>query len=228
MTASVDGVSGGTVGGSPALVGGTGRIPSPEGAVGARGGGGGGGARVSRGGRRLSRPYAVRPPLVDPASLREHPGRQVRRDDHRPLGRQPAPALGGATTDLQDAEPGEAVRRSQDPSRLLAQPLRTPDEVGVAQERAVLGVVVHRLGVPPALVGARRLGLVGAAPRDGGEGAALGGRHTASCFDPCVTGPLGWTSTFVRGLDPTRSARPHGGHARSHLFNLSTIGVPTT
>ena len=53
----------------------------------------------------------------------------------------------GAAADLQ-----HPARRRPAPSRSgvgLAQPLRAPDEVDVAEERAVLGLVVVGVGVPP-------------------------------------------------------------------------------
>ena len=66
---------------------------------------------------------------------------------------------------------------------VLAQVLRAPDEVGDAEERAVLGVVGVRVAVPPAAVGPDRGGGVrprAASPRSRGVGSGGSAAATAA------------------------------------------------
>ena len=65
-------------------------------------------------------------------------------------GGDPAGALAGAGADL---EHPAAAHVAQQPQLVLAPALGPPDEVGVTEEGAVLGVVLARLGVPPRPVG---------------------------------------------------------------------------
>ena len=69
--------------------------------------------------------------------------------------RQPARALGGAGADLEHRHP---VAHPEQVELGLGPALRPPDELAVAEEGAVLGVVVVGLAVPPGPV--RRAGLV--------------------------------------------------------------------
>ena len=75
---------------------------------------------------------------------------QVERHRVRALAPQPARARRRAGPDLQHPRPGDVAEQSRVG---LAQPLRAPDEVGVADVAAVLGQVVVGVGVPPAPAG---------------------------------------------------------------------------
>ena len=105
--------------------------------------------------RRTRRPRngsALRVGLHQPRHRRPGPGveppglLQLRRETSRryadPRPRQPAGALRRAAADLQHVR-GRPTSPSR-PAVVLAQPLRAPEQVGVAEERAVLGVVVAR------------------------------------------------------------------------------------
>ena len=77
----------------------------------------------------------------------EHPAGQVGRDDlDLALRPQPAGALAGTTTDLQDAagRPGGAPNRSSS-ARSILLPIRSPRRRG----RPVVSVIVLRLQIPP-------------------------------------------------------------------------------
>ena len=67
---------------------------------------------------------------------RRRPGRRSQREHWR-----------RAAADLEHPAAGDVAEQARVG---LAQPLRAPDEVGVAEEVAVLGLVVVGLGVPPA------------------------------------------------------------------------------
>ena len=87
------------------------------------------------------------------ARVPQHPGREVeRRPARAPWRREPARARRRPAADLQHPPPGDVAEQR---GVGLAQALRAPDEVGVAEEVAVLGVVVVGVGVPPARGSAR-------------------------------------------------------------------------
>ena len=125
--------------------------------------------------------------------VREHPGRQIERDHGGARIRQVAGAGRRSAADLEDAEPGD-VTEQMDVG--LAQVLRAPDQVDVAQERTVLGVVGGRVGIPPPPVGCpgnllirRAFARPGRSDRRDGRGTVrrLGRRHgtmVAPCVDP--------------------------------------------
>jgi small subunit ribosomal protein S1 len=124
---------------------------------------------------------------------------------------QPAGALRGAAPDVEHVLAGDVPEQ---PGVLLAQALGAPEQVGVAEEVAVLVLVGRRLGVPPAAVGP----------------GALGGPGVA------VTTPLGRLA-HAASLDPRRLAAPSSrapqkGAARSHpsgaLPLTSTLDSPST
>lgn len=82
--------------------------------------------------------------------------RQLQADRGSALRTQPAPALPGAAADLQDTQPGDVTEQ---PCPRLVQTLGTPDEPGIAEEAAVLGLVRVSGAVP--IVEAGSGGLVG-------------------------------------------------------------------
>ena len=106
----------------------------------------------------------------EPAGMAEHPRGQVERDRPGALRRQPSRAHCRAASDFEGAQ---STDRAEQPRVGFAQPLRAPHEIGSAEELAVQGVVVVRIGVPPAPVGANRRGRVGVAAGDA-HGVQLG------------------------------------------------------
>ena len=98
------------------------------------------------------------------AGVAQHAGRQVERDRRA----RPAPTASASTSPT--PQPTSRIAPARDVAEQvgvgLAQPLRAPDEVGVAEELAVLGLIVVGVGVPPAAVGAHgcRVASPGAAP----------------------------------------------------------------
>jgi hypothetical protein len=117
---------------------------------------------------------------VDALGGAQHAHRQVARDDADVVrARQPAGALGGTRSDLEHRHP---VAHLHQVELVLGPALGAPDELGVAEEGPVLGVVVLRLTVPPRAV--RRPRLV--TP----EGCA---QRLAAHRRPTVGGVLPWT-----------------------------------
>ena len=84
---------------------------------------------------------------VERGGVPQHPAGEVERHRPRALAAQPARARRRAAADLQHAAPGDVAEQARVG---LAQPLRAPDEVDVADVAAVLGEVVVGVGVPPA------------------------------------------------------------------------------
>jgi len=85
------------------------------------------------------------------------PDGEVEPDDGGALVDQPAATLSGATAQLQNPLPGY---RTQEMGDCLVEAFGAPDETDVAQELAVLGLVVVGGPVPVAPVRALGLGLV--------------------------------------------------------------------
>ncbi len=109
-----------------------------------------------------------------PDRVPEHPGRQVERH-HLGVARGQIPgARGRAAPDLQDARPGDVAEQSD---VAFPQVLRTPDEVSITQECAVLQVVFVGVGIPPAPVGRARCGLIGGAAARAGRSQICRGVH---------------------------------------------------
>ena len=114
---------------------------------------------VRRTAARRRRPAPAAPSMPGAAGgrpgVRQHPGGQVEGDHRRALA-----GPGTARTAPTRSRPRAPAARATSPSRCdvgFAQVLRAPDEVGVAEELAVLGVVGVGVGVPPAPVrGPRR------------------------------------------------------------------------
>ncbi len=114
---------------------------------------------------------------VEGGALAEHRRGQVGRDHAGVLASEVPGALRGTGADLED--PGAADVAEQ--ARLgLAQSLRTPHEVRVAEEAAVLRVVGACLPVPPGPVRGGGLRLVGWAPV-GAPGGGAHGIHSRAC-----------------------------------------------
>src|SRR4051812_18377398 len=94
------------------------------------------------------------------------PGRAGHRTDPRrrgaPLPGEPAAALSAAASDLEDRASADVAEEA---GRTLAQTLRTPEEVLVAEEGAVLVVVVGGLLVPPRAGRTHRLVVCRVAPQ---------------------------------------------------------------
>ncbi len=84
------------------------------------------------------------------AGVPQLPGGEVQRHHLGAAGDQPAGALRATAADLQD---GAAADLAEQPGIGLPQPLRAPQEVGVAEEGAVFGLVVVGGGVPVAAAG---------------------------------------------------------------------------
>ncbi|GAB3940644.1 hypothetical protein GCM10027614_24650 [Micromonospora vulcania] len=120
----------------------------------------------------------------------QHAGGQVEGDRPGTLGGQPAGGGRGAAAHLQHPSPGQVAEQS---GIGLAQPLRAPDEVHVAEERAVLGLVVVGVAVPPAPVGPPGLGVTDPAPG-----------HPAVVIHPLTLGP----AVALAGSGPQRPAGP--------------------
>ena len=87
--------------------------------------------------------------------MAEHAGGEVGRDGGGALGGQPSGAGGRTTSDLKHLPTAD---RAEQPGVGLAEPLRAPDEVDVAEEPAVLGLVGVGVSVPPGPVGGPGLG----------------------------------------------------------------------
>src|SRR5262249_44622901 len=87
-------------------------------------------------------------------------------ESHRPrtLAGQPARTLGRAGPDLQDVLALEVLRRAEQLGLDLVEALRAPDEAVVAEEGAVLDLVLVRVPVPPAPVGPGTLRDTGGTP----------------------------------------------------------------
>jgi len=77
----------------------------------------------------------------------QHTGGQVQRNHLGALGRKPPRRRRGAAADLDDALP---VDVAQEAGVGLAQTLRAPPELDLAEKIAVLGLVRIGVGVPPA------------------------------------------------------------------------------
>ncbi len=90
--------------------------------------------------------------------------REVQGDGAGALGGEPAGALGGAGADLQDVQALQAPLRAEEAGVGLVESLGSPDEAVVAEEGAVLALVLVGVAVPPATAGPAALG--------GGGGAA--------------------------------------------------------
>ena len=95
----------------------------------------------------------------DPATTRtghrvaQHAGRHIEGNYLRALSGEVAGTGCRAAADLEDAAAGDCTEQAD---VLLADVLRTPDEVGVTQEGAVFEVVLVGVGIPPAPVGRSR------------------------------------------------------------------------
>src|SRR4051812_33253234 len=114
----------------------------------------------------------------------QHAGGQVDADHVRALRGDPAGAGRGTATDLDDPPPPQ---RAEQARVGLAQALRAPAQVDLAEEVTVFVLVTIGVGVPPAAVRAAGLRV--------GDGTAgdprFGHVHTVRGFPP-VTGE-GWT-----------------------------------
>ena len=124
------------------------------------------------------------------------PAERSNGDRPRALPDQPARAHRGAAADLEDPPAGDVAEQV---GVVLAQVLRAPDEVGRAEEGAVLVVVGVGVGVPPAPVGPHGGRRVGGPP-----GHADGGGMPAS-----PPRPRSWANRYERAgasaeLDPYR------------------------
>lgn len=93
--------------------------------------------------------------------------REVERDRPRAPRREPTRTLSGPGPDLQHPASPEPGDRTEQPGLLLVQALRAPDEPVVAEESAVLVLVLVRVAVPPAPTGPVALVVPGAASGSG-------------------------------------------------------------
>lgn len=103
----------------------------------------------------LHQRHAYPGPVGGLGGVPQHAGGEVQRDRSGALRGQPAGGGGRAGAEFEDPPAGDVAEQ---PRVGLAQPLRAPDEVRLAEERAVLGLVGVGVGVPPAPVGAADLG----------------------------------------------------------------------
>ena len=110
------------------------------------------------------------------AGVAQHAGGEVGRDGPRALRRQPARAGGLPAADLQHALAADVAEQ---PRVGLPHALRAPDEVGVAEEAAVLGLVVVGVGVPPGEVRGGGFGAPDLAVGDGRGAQPVLGRVVA-------------------------------------------------
>ncbi len=111
-------------------------------------------------------------PAVDAQGVLELAVGEVQGHRAGALGGQPAGALGGTGADLQDVLALEGGGRAEEAGLGLVQSLGAPDEAVVAEERAVLDLVLVGVAVPPAAARPAALRFVGVTP--GGHGVVRG------------------------------------------------------
>jgi hypothetical protein len=104
----------------------------------------------------LHQRHAYARPVGTGAGVPQHPRGQVHRDHRGALGGQPPGGGRGAAAQLQHPP---AAHLAEQPGVGLAQPLRAPHEVRVAQEVAVFLLVGVGVRVPPGAAGPARLGV---------------------------------------------------------------------